>query len=289
MKLENDDILIEVKCIGAELTRIYSKSTKLDYLWEGDSNYWNRQSPVLFPIVGLLKDKKYIVDGVEYELPQHGFVRDSEFRIIQQKKDLVTFELLSTKETLKIYPYKFCLQISYRIDKNKLSVAYKVVNKDSKEILFSLGGHPGFRCPLVNGTSFEDYYLEFNEDEKPTQTFINRSLGLRKENTSKIDLGKVINLKYPLFDDDALIYEGLKSTEVSLLSSKHQHGVTFNFTDWKYLAFWTKGRDAPFICIEPWCGIADSEEGQNEFSEKLGIEKLVVGNTFDAEYSMEFF
>ena len=289
MKLENEGLLIEIKLVGAELTRIYSKSAKLDYLWEGDSKYWNRQAPVLFPIVGSLKDKKYVVDGIEYELPQHGFARDGEFKIIEQEKDFVVLELLSSKETLKVYPYKFSLQITYRIKKNKLSVAYKVINRDSKEILFSIGGHPGFKCPLVEGTSFNDYYFEFPEDEKPNQIFINTSLGLRNEKEAKVDLGKKIELTYPLFDFDALIFEGLKSTKVSLLSSKHQHGLAFNFTNFNYLAFWTKGKDAPFICIEPWCGIADSVKGQNEFSKKSGIEPLAIGKTFDVEYSMEFF
>lgn len=289
MILENESLLIEFKLAGAELTRIYSKSTKLDYLWEGDSSYWNRQAPVLFPIVGGLKDKKYVVDGVEYELPQHGFARDSEFKIIEQQKDFVVLELQHSTETLKIYPFKFSLQITYRIDKNKLYVGYKVINKDIQEILFSIGGHPGFKCPLIEDTLFEDYYFEFDEDEKPTQTFININLGLRKEKELQVNLGKKIPLNYQLFENDALIYEGLKSTEVSLLSTKHKHGLKFDFTNFNYLAFWTKGKDAPFICIEPWCGIADSEEGQNDFSEKLGIEKLPADSTFDIEYSMEFF
>ena len=289
MKLENEDLLVEIKLTGAELTRIYSKSTKLDYLWEGDTEFWNRQAPVLFPIVGGLKDKKYVVDGVEYELPQHGFARDSEFRIIQQKKDLVTFELLYSEESLKVYPFKFCLQISYKIDKNRLLIKCNVVNIDSKEILFSIGGHPGFKCPLVDGTSFEDYYFEFPEDEKPTQTFINIDVGLRKEKTAQVNLGKKILLNYQLFENDALIYEGLKSTAVSLLSTKHKHGLTFDFTNFNYLAFWTKGKGAPFICIEPWWGIADSENGQDEFENKLGIVKLPVDATFTTKYSMEFF
>ncbi|PCI10640.1 MAG: hypothetical protein COB73_03180 [Flavobacteriaceae bacterium] len=289
MILENEDLFVELKLTGAELTRIYSKTTKLEYLWEGDSEYWNRQSPVLFPIVGGLKDKKYVVDGVEYELSQHGFARDGKFKIIEQAADFVILELQDSEESLKVYPFKFSLQITYSIDKNKISVGYKVINKDSKEILFSIGGHPGFRCPLVNGSSFEDYYFEFPEDEKPIQTFINIEVGLRKEKTSQVDLGKKISLKYDLFENDALIYEGLKSTEVSLLSSKHPHGLKFRFTNFNYLAFWTKGKDAPFICIEPWCGIADSEEGQNEFSEKLGVEKLAMDEVFDTEYSMELF
>jgi len=289
MILENEFLLIEFKLTGAELTRIYSKSTKLDYLWEGDSEYWNRQSPVLFPIVGGLKDKKYVVDGVEYELPQHGFARDGEFKIIDQQQDFVVLELLSSEDSLKVYPFKFSLQITYRLERNKLTTAYKVINKDSKEILFSIGGHPGFKCPLVDGTSFEDYYFEFPEDENPVQTFINIDVGLRKEKKDKVDLGKKINLRYDLFDNDALIYEGLKSTKVALLSTKHKHGLSFDFTGFKYLAFWTKGKDAPFICIEPWWGIADSENGQNEFSEKLGVVKLPVDTAFTTKYSMEFF
>ncbi len=289
MKLENDCLLIEINSVGAELTRIYSKKTELEYLWEGDSKFWGRQSPILFPTVGLLKDKKYTIDGVKYTLPQHGFARDCDFEIINQKNNSVILELIYSEETLKIYPFKFSLEISYHLDKNKLNVGYKVINIDTKEILFSIGGHPGFKCPLVEGTLFEDYYFEFTQDENPKQLFINPVIGLLNGKEANVDLGKRIPLDYSLFKNDALIYEGLKSTEVSLVSSKHQHGLTFNFEDWKYLAFWTKGKDAPFICIEPWCGIADSENGNTDFSTKLGIEKLAVEKTFAIDYSMEFF
>ncbi len=289
MKLENEELLVEVKSAGAELTRVYSKKTRLDYLWKGDAKIWGRHAPVLFPIVGQVKNKTYVVDGKTYHLPQHGFARDNEFTVINQEVDSVTFELASSEEIEQIYPFKFALQVGYKLLGSELVVSYQVINKDEKEILFSIGGHPAFNCPLVEGTSFDDYYLKFSEKENPTQIDLNPKTGLLNGNKATVELGDKVELSYDLFKHDALIYEGLKSTEVSLLSSKHKHGLTFGFTDWKYLAFWTKEKNAPFVCIEPWCGITDTDDSKGDFANKLAVEKLAVEKRFTIDYSVTFF
>jgi galactose mutarotase-like enzyme len=289
MRIENDELLVELKTAGAELTRVYSKETELEYLWNGDASFWGRHAPVLFPIVGQVKNKTYVVEGSEYHLSQHGFARDCEFVIVNQEKDEVSFEVSYSEETLAIFPFKFTLQVSYRLVGNQLIVNYQVVNKDEKEILFSLGGHPAFNCPLVDGTSFEDYYLQFQEQETVNQLHLNTSTGLRNGNEEQVKIGKRIDLNYDLFDNDALIYEGLKSSEVSLLSTKHKHGLTFGFADWRYLAFWTKEKSAPFVCLEPWCGITDADDSKGDFSNKLAVEKLGVEKRFTIDYSVKFF
>jgi len=289
MIIENDVLLVEIKSAGAEMTRVYSKTTKLEYLWKGDPTFWGRHAPVLFPIIGQVKDKTYTVDGNNFHLSQHGFARDNEFTIINQEPDAVTLELTSSDELTKVYPFKFALKVSYSLSNNELFVSYQVINKDEKEIIFSIGGHPAFNCPLVEGTSFDDYYLEFPEKETPTQIHLNTQTGLRNGKEEQVDLGNKIDLNYDLFKNDALIYEGLKSSGVSLLSTKHQHGLTFGFNDWRYLAFWTKEKNAPFVCLEPWCGITDADDSKGEFKNKLAVENLGVEKRFSIEYSVKFF
>jgi galactose mutarotase-like enzyme len=289
IKIENKELLVEIKSAGAEMTRIYSKKTQLEYLWKGAPTFWGRHAPVLFPIVGQVKNKTYKVDGDDFHLPQHGFARDNEFKLLTQEEDEVTFELTDSDEIAKVYPFKFTLLVNYRLSANELFINYKVINKDDKEIMFSIGGHPAFNCPLVEGTSFDDYYLEFPEKETPQQIHLNMATGLRNGLKDLVKIGSKVELNYDLFKNDALIYEGLKSSEVSLKSSKHKHGLTFQFADWKYLAFWTKEKNAPFICIEPWCGITDEDNSKGDFIDKLAIEKLAVEKRFSVEYSVKLF
>lgn len=289
MIIQNEELLVEIKLAGAELTKIYSKTTKLDYLWKGDATFWGRHAPVLFPIVGQVKDKNYVVDGVNYQLSQHGFARDQVFELVHQEEDAATFELSYSEESLAVYPFKFALQVTYQLIKNQLVVSYQVINKDDKELLFSLGGHPAFNCPLVEGTSFDDYYLSFPKQESPKQLHLNTATGLRNGQEDEVNLGDQLALNYDLFSNDALIYEGLKSSEVSLLSNKHDHGLTFTFEDWNYMAFWTKEKNAPFLCLEPWCGITDADDSNGDFKTKLGIEKLAVEKRFSIDYAVTFF
>ena len=168
MHLENGKLSVDVKSYGAELTSI--KYNNKEFLWKGDSKYWGRHAPILFPIVGRFKDHTTFIDGKEYAMGQHGFARDSEFKEVFSSENKVTYLLTYSKDSLKIYPYKFELYISYEIFENKVKVTYEVKNVDEKTIFFSIGGHPAFNWPLVEDEKFEDYYIEFNEKE--TQKFI---------------------------------------------------------------------------------------------------------------------
>ncbi|WP_299136084.1 aldose 1-epimerase family protein [uncultured Tenacibaculum sp.] len=287
--LENEYLTIQFKKLGAELTKIYSKETKLNYLWNGDATFWKRHAPILFPIVGKLKGNTYKINGEFYELPQHGFARDLEFSIVNKTTSKITFELTYSKETLINYPFKFTLQVSYELKKNQVLVNYKVINVDDTTIFFSIGAHPAFNCPLVKGTSFNDYYLEFEKAEKPTQLFLNPQTGFRNNISKTINLEKQIDLSYDLFKNDALMFEGIESKKVSLKSKKHNHGIHLHIPNWRYLAFWTKKTNTPFICFEPWMGIADNENTDQIYSTKEGIQELSVNKTYENEYRFEVF
>ncbi|SEC92169.1 Galactose mutarotase [Tenacibaculum sp. MAR_2009_124] len=287
--LENDYLQIEIKNIGAELCKVYSKQTNLDYLWKGDPKFWKRHSPVLFPIVGKLVNNFYTINRTKYELNQHGFARDLEFNVITKTNESILFEAEYTQETLLKYPYKFTLQIGYQLKKNLIEVTYEVFNKDDKSINFSIGAHPAFNCPISESSSFNDYFIEFEKEENPIQHSLNPQTGFRKKDTERVRLNKTIPLSYNLFDNDAIMFEGLESKQISLKSNKHEHGVHFYIPNWRYMAFWTQKGNAPFVCFEPWMGIADEENTDQVFETKTGIMSLNIGETYTNEYAMEFF
>ncbi|MFI5134350.1 MAG: aldose 1-epimerase family protein, partial [Chitinophagales bacterium] len=164
--IENDYLKIEVKTKGAELDSIFSKKNELEYLWSGDPNFWGKKSPVLFPIVGTLKENKYFFDGKEYHLSRHGFARDREFEMENHSGNEITFLLKSDEATREVYPFDFEFRITYSLQRNALHVTYDVRNTGEHEMFFSVGGHPAFKVPLAEGTSFNDYYLEFETEEK---------------------------------------------------------------------------------------------------------------------------
>ena len=289
VKIENNYLQIEIKKVGAELCKVYSKKTNLDYLWNGDPKYWNYHSPVLFPIVGKLIDNCYTINNSKYELNQHGFVRHLDFQIIHKTTNSVLLETKYSEETLLKYPYKFSLQIGFQLKKNRVEVTYKVINKDNKLIRFSIGAHPAFNCPLSEDTNFDDYFIEFEKKESPLQHSLNPKTGFRRNDTERVNLDKTIALRYDLFDNDAIMFEEIESKKVSLKSNNHKHGVNFYIPNWKYLAFWTQKQKAPFICFEPWMGIVDEENSDQIFETKTGIISLSVDQSYKNEYAMEFF
>lgn len=286
--LENEHLQITLKKEGAELTRMYSKEHKIDYLWNGNPDFWKRHAPILFPIVGKLKDNKYRIENTTYNLPQHGFARDAVFEIINSETDTITFELRASEDSLQKYPYGFELQITYTLKANKLQINYKVINTDNKTIYFSIGAHPAFNCPLIKGTTFNDYYIEFEHNEAINQLHLDTNTGLISPNKTEKKVPKKLPLSYDVFKNDAVIFEGLQSESVSLKSTKHQHGITMKVKNWDYFAFWTK-KDTPFICFEPWMGIADFTNTNQNFKEKIGIKKLPTNEEFEVNYTISFF
>ncbi|MFY7669830.1 aldose 1-epimerase family protein [Tenacibaculum sp. MEBiC06402] len=286
--LENNKIKVNIALFGAELTKLYSKETGLDYLWNGNPKFWKRHAPILFPIVGKLKNHTYYVDDKKFYLPQHGFARDNEFSVISQSNNEIIFELSFSEKTLEIYPYRFKLQIGYHLNENILEITYRVINFDNHPLFFSIGAHPAFKCPITNDTSFSDYYVEFQHQEKPLQYSLNKENGLRIEKPTTVELPSKLPLDYTLFEDDALIYKNIKSNVISLQSPKHNHGINFHSSNWEYFAFWTK-KDAPFICFEPWMGAADLETTNQDFTTKDGIIELDINKEFKQHYAIEIF
>ncbi|ALQ16360.1 aldose 1-epimerase family protein [Listeria monocytogenes] len=286
IKLENEVLLVEMKTAGAELTRIFHKDTGLEYLWNADSKFWGRHSPVLFPTVGRLVDDTYLVDGKQYHLGQHGFARDRDFQVIEQTENMVRFELDADEDSLAIYPYKFKLSIIYTIEKNTIAVSYEVENTDNKRIYFSIGAHPAFHLPLTDGTTFEDYYLDFGTEENLETLCLEGPY--RSGEIKKIvdEPARYLPLSYDLFKNDALIFEALKQKEMTIKSDKTPHFVKVSFPEFPFVGVWTAKPGTPFLCIEPWYGIADGAGESVELRDKAGIEHLEPEAVFASEYEI---
>lgn len=282
--LSNHELSVSIKKSGAELCSLIDKKSKTEYIWQADPGIWSRHSPVLFPIVGRLQNNTYVSGGKNYSLPQHGFARDMDFTVLSQAEDKIVFSLGYSEETLKKYPYKFELQIGYTLSGKKLTVSYKVLNRQDSDIYFSLGAHPGFVCPLHAGESYEDYSLEFNKPEHLSLHVLKDGL-ISRDQLPYLAGETKIPLSYELFKNDALVFEKYQSDFISLKHKNKGEVFKFHFAGYPFLGIWSK--PGPFVCIEPWYGIADFTDHSGILEEKTGIQKLGKGQTFESEWSVE--
>lgn len=281
--LENGVVKITVAQRGAELKSLTGLADGAEYLFDSDPTWWKYSSPILFPIVGKLVGNKYRAEGKEFTLPGHGFGRTSDFEFVGGTDNALTFRLTWSDETLKVYPYKFSLEIGYELVGNEVKFIWKVANVDEREIFFSIGAHPAIRCPLVAGENFDDCYLKFNRPEKSSRILLTKAGPLSHERIPTLD-GTELDLNYELFKGDALVFDDLKSDEVSVCSRKSSKSLTIRAKGFPYWGIWTPDRGgAPFVCIEPWHGHADYEDFTGELCDKEGIRKLAVGETFATE------
>lgn len=285
-KINNDILSIAVKPTGAELSSLKNLNTGIEHLWQGNSEFWTGQAPNLFPVMGLLKDGEFTYEGKAYQMPKHGFVRHNEnIKLKEETAHKLVFELEFSEETLKIYPFKFRFQISYTLNQNKLEVAHKLVNLDEKSLYFSLGGHPAFNAPISSNEAYEDYYLEFDQ-KLDLRTHLLDQNGLVSTKTEGVlDNQDKIKLHKNLFDNDALIFKNIQSKKVSLKSQNSGEILNVEYSNFKNLGIWAKP-GAPYVCIEPWLGIADLADTNKDFTTKEGIEKLESNTDFTAVYTI---
>lgn len=285
-RLKNEILEISIAEKGAELTSIKDGSGK-EYLWQGDEKYWGRQSPILFPFVGRLKNQEYTYEGKKYPMMQHGFARDMEFSVIEEKADEIWFEIKDDEETYKLYPFHFSLKIGYRLVENRIEVLWKVENIDTKTMYFNIGAHPGFFCPIDGEKDKVGYALEFNSKGNPKYYGADYDTGLRfsKLHELKLENGRSIITK-EYFDETTYIFEDNQISEVSLVKPSGEKYVTVRF-DMPILAVWSKERaDAPFVCLEPWCGRCDRMDFNGNLADREYNTVLEAGEVFNNVYSI---
>ena len=285
-QIANEHLQVQIDARGAELKSIYSKPFEMEYMWGADPAFWGKTSPVLFPIVGTLKEGTYHYKEKQYRLPRHGFARDKTFAVTAQSADSITFSIESDEETLKLYPFHFIFSISYTLTGSELTTGYRVENNGEEQLFFSVGGHPAFKLPLVEGTSYNDYRLVFEKEETAGRWPISQDGLIEKEPIPLLQHAAVLPLSKELFRKDAVVLKHLQSTWVQLQSAKTPHGFRFSFPGFPYLGLWA-APGADFICIEPWFGIADSVNANQQLTEKEGIISRLPATDFNAHWSVQ--
>ena len=246
----------------------------------------HKQSPILFPIVGKLKDNKAIIDDKVCEMGQHGFARDMKFEVVKDEPNEKEYVLKANEETLKKYPYLFKLTVKYHVKDDTLTVSYEVENTDTKNIFFGIGAHPAFKCDY----STEKYYLEFEKEENEIG-ILQLEEGLISKARLKEEIldENRIYLTKDLFEKDAIIMQNIQSNKIYLKEvDKEEPDLEFDFTGFPYLAIWSK-KGAPFVCIEPWYNTADYKESTGIFEEKQKIIGLNPKEKFKCKYKIKFF
>ena len=286
--IENNELCIQVRDHGAELRSIKERADETEYLWNGDPTWWRYSSPVLFPIVGKLKDNKYRVDGKTYELPSHGLGRISDFQLVEKKADRIAFSLRWTAESLARYPWKFELIVAYELHGKQLKVIWTIRNHDDHEMIYSIGAHGAYRCPIVHGETFSDCYLEFSEAEDAPNMPLNAQGQFLHTPGDKPLKDTELPLNFEKFKDDVLAYHNLRSDKVTIRSRKSKKSLAIIAKDFPFWGFWTPVQGgAPFLCLEPWHGHADYEDFDGEFAEREGSERLAPGEEQTFTYTIE--
>ena len=277
--IENLKLTAKFNSKGAELISLQNQN-KREYIWNGNPEFWGKHSPVLFPIVGTLKNNRYSYNNSIYQLSRHGFARDTNFDLIKYSHNQAVFSLKANNDTKKVYPFDFELQISYTLQEDTLIIGYKIINNEETELPFSIGGHPAFALPK----DFKNYSLAFEQPENLLTYQLKNEL--LSDKTAAITLSKnILPLTYSLFNNDALIFKSLNSRRISLLENEAPI-LHFNFKDFQNFGIWTKN-DAAFICLEPWLGYSDTINTSGNILEKEGIQMVGAKRNFECHFSIE--
>ena len=295
--LSNQNLIVEVESFGAEIKSVRNAKTDYEYMWCGDKKYWGRTSPVLFPFVGSMKNKEFIVNGTHYPMGQHGFARDMEHTLVSQTETTIWFCLESSDETRVKYPFDFRLNIGYELTDNEIKVMWKVTNIGDELLPFSIGAHPAFNCPIKDDEAKEGYSLSFAI--KKEGMFVPLSeihhhgntrdtgLAITEDLALKLDKG-VCEITPGFFDRCTYMIEGNQANSVGIIDKNGHEYVTVLF-DTPLFAIWSpEEKNAPFICIEPWYGRCDHVDFAGDIYARDYTHILASGELFTGTYSMIF-
>ncbi len=286
--ISNEKFTVVVSAIGAEPKSI-KNSSGIEYLWQGDERYWEKQGPTLFPYIGRLYKGVYTYKGDTYAFPIHGFAPTSEFEVTDHTDTSVTMVLRSSNETLEIYPFDFEFSVIYAVTDDTLTIGYIVKNLSDKTMYFGVGGHPGINVPLEDNLKFEDYYLEFEGGHLPRRIIFSENKFVDGDAPYTLDDKNRIPLTHPLFDDDAVVLKD-SGNRVTLKSDKGTHGVEAVFPDMDYVGFWhTPESDAPYVCIEPWSSLPAQEGIITELDKQDNLISLDSGKTYKSSWTLRMF
>lgn len=286
--IKNERLSVTIAAHGAELSSIYDKANDRELVWQADPAFWNRHAPVLFPNVGKYYGGHFTYNGTDYPMGQHGFARDTEFEQAASGENFVTYRLCADEESKKVYPFDFVLEITHRLNGNRLTVEWNVKNTDNKEMYFTIGGHPAFNVNVLPDTDFEDYSLVFKEGtEKLSYVLLDAESGTAiGDKVYELELtDSKYALKKDMFDKDALVFDGGQIEWAALALPDGKPYIALESKGFPNFGIWSKP-GAPYVCLEPWCGRCDNKGFEGEISEKPGIIALKAGETFKKSYDI---
>lgn len=261
----------------------------VEYVWQGEPQFWSGQAPCLFPVVCRAKEDRIIVNGSSYPMKKHGIARKVEYTPIDVRPDSITMRLSSDEETKKSYPFSFNLDITHSITENGFRTEYKVTDTDTHPMIFCVGGHPGFNCPMRDGEKFEDYSLVFDNAAGAAVHNTEQKGGYMSPEMPQLDVIKdnELPLCYKDFALDAIVVENLPVKKVNLVNRNTGHGIRFEFDSFDAIGFWTPVEGgAPFICLEPWNGLPGSTAETPDFTSKKYAKIIEAGESFVTAYSV---
>ena len=272
VEIKNGTGSAKIKTLGAEITS-FKRADGFELLWQGNPEYWAGQAPVLFPIVGALRNGRVRIKDTWYEMNRHGFVRKMEFKVTEQREDMVRMTIKSDIETKKFYPFDFEFSVTYTMVDCGVETKFTVKNTGMEELPFAVGGHPAYNIPLSCDECFEDYNIEFSEKESLAcpEIDLKECLIDFTKITKELTDENIIPLRHNLFYRDALVFDGLKSDFVRLKSTKSGRGIEMDISEFPMLGIWSCVNDGPYVALEPWTGCATTTDEDDEFTHKKNI------------------
>ncbi len=288
IEVRNDKISFKVRTLGAELCSAKINGSS-ELIWQGNAEYWASHAPILFPIVGALRDNKALINGQYYTIPKHGLVRKSEWTLCEQGENFVEMEIKSDEQTLEAYPFEFTLKARYELVENGIKNSFIVTNNSDKEMPYFIGGHTGFNLPFEDGFSLEDYEIEFSEFEnlKSPQIITETSIYDFTKSKAEIKNQKSFKLNNELFSNDVIVYSNFKKKEIGIKNSKTNAKIVMNFEDMNMMGIWKPYNDAPFLCLEPWLGCSTTTTENDEFVQKTDCNFLKPNHTASHSFTIK--
>lgn len=284
-EISNGRFTAKIDSLGAQLVSM--KEEDCEYIWVGDPKHWREHAPVLFPIVGALREGKTQINGQWYEMSRHGFAKRTEFSLLEQGEGRIALRLTANDSTRAVYPFDFSLTVSYTLTEKGLETGFTVENTGGADLPYSIGGHPGFNIPVNEAADFESYTIEFPEEEDQSCPLIDMQTGLINWEGRGFRLqGKEIPLKHSLFYQDALVFENLRSEKVRVVNHATGKGVEMDFAGFPLLGIWSAVNDGPYVCLEPWTGCATGTAEGDQFVEKKGMSLVAPGEKAEHKFSV---
>ncbi len=285
--LQNERLSVRVRALGAELQSIRGLGSGHEYLWQGLPEYWADRAPTLFPYIGRLTGGACAFGGRRYEMPIHGLAPYAEFDLLRREPASICLELTDSPETLARYPFRFRFRVTYTLRGSALEALYAVENRDERRMYFALGGHPGIRVPMDDGTAFEDWRLRFPAPEAPVRVgFTPDCFVSGVDAPFPLEGGTDLPLRHDLFDDDAIILRG-QGSAVELRSERSPRSVRMEFGDFPYFGLWHwPGKDAPYVCLEPWSSLPSRAGVVEDLATQPGLLSLDPGQSLERRWTL---